>query len=80
MHLLSSHGAQIDQQPALVFGAELFWIYVLRFVFFFLEIRSSIAPDRKAIFPSLEINDAFHRVQVHGNSIILYWKMIITSN
>jgi len=29
------------------------------------EIRSSIAPDHKAIYLSVEINDAFHRASRH---------------
>ena len=45
MHFLAGHGAQVDQKPKLVFGAELLTGHELGFVILFHEEAAHFSPN-----------------------------------
>ena len=45
MHFLTSHRAQIDQKPELIFGVELLQSHMLGFVFFFHKEAGDRSPN-----------------------------------
>ena len=45
MHFLTSHRAQIDQKPKLIFGVELLRSHMLWFVFFFHKEAADLPPS-----------------------------------
>ena len=45
MHFLTSHRAQIDQKPKLIFGVKLLQSHMLGFVFFFHKEAADLCPS-----------------------------------